>query len=138
MKHRLFISGLAALLLPLCLSAQTIPVNTKPGKVSAEECSMTTYPLDTAAAALILYEQHDVRIDFNVSTGSPHQWVDHFERIKILKESGKDYADFSLLFSTRPNDNESFPTISVTTYNWENGKVVSTKMQKSSIIRMAH
>jgi hypothetical protein len=135
MKHRLFISGLAALLLPLCLSAQTIPVNTKPGKVSAEECSMTTYPLDTAAAALILYEQHDVRIDFNVSTGSPHQWVDHFERIKILKESGKDYADFSLLFSTRPNDNESFPTISVTTYNWENGKVVSTKMQKSSIFR---
>ena len=135
MKCRFFLSGWAVFLFPAVLFSQSIPVNTKPGRVSAEECGLAVYPSDTAAVALVLCEQHEVKIDFNVSTGSPHQWINHYERIKILKESGKDYADFSLLISTRPADNESFPTISVTTYNLEGGKVVSTKMQKSAIFR---
>ena len=135
MKLYRYIGVVLAIVQTVGLSAQSIPVNPKLGKVSAEECRMTTYPLDTTASALVLYEEHEVRIDFSVATESPHQWINHTERIKVLKEAGKSYADFSLLISTRPDDNEYFPTISVTTYNWENGKVVSTKMQKSNIFR---
>lgn len=55
------------LLLALALSggalfAQTIPVNPRIGKISPEECGMSVYPLDTAAAAVVLYEEHAVRM----------------------------------------------------------------------------
>lgn len=128
------------LLLALALSggalfAQTIPVNPRIGKISPEECEMSVYPLDTAAAAVVLYEEHAVRIDYDPALGLPRQWIFHRERIKILKEEAKDRSDYSLLLSRRADEMETLPTLSVVTYNLENGKVVATKMPKSNVFR---
>lgn len=129
---------LIPLLLVLCIGpamAQSVPVDPRFGKVSNEECAMTVYPADTSAAALVLWEQHSVRIDYDLSAGTPRQWVNHAERIKILKDEAKGRADFSLLISSRVEDDEGYTNLNVVTYNLEKGKIVQTKMPKSNIFR---
>lgn len=116
-------------------AAQLIPVDPRFGKVSRDECLMTAYPADTSAAALVLCEQHTVRIDYDPTIGNPRQWISHAERIKILKDEGKGRADFSFLISSRTEEDEGYTNLSVVTYNLENGKVLQTKMPKSNVFR---
>lgn len=117
------------------LHAQTIPVDTRTGKVSEAECAMTTYQLDTAATALVLYEDHSLKIDFDVSESVPMVKTFHRERIKILKEEDKDRCDYGFYISRDPGTLESITNVSVVTYNLENGKVVSTKLPRNNIYR---
>ena len=72
------------------MSAQSIEVNKRWGKVSKEEVEMTEYQLDTAATALVLYEKKHVTIDLT-ATGNIVQTIDVHKRIKILKEDGIDW-----------------------------------------------
>lgn len=115
--------------------AQSIPVETKLGKVSVAECEMMTYPRDTSAAVVVLWENHDVHIDYSLTTNCIMMKQTHIERVKVLKDEGKDYADGYLLASTDYNLAEHVSRIQVTTYNLEKGKVVATKMPKSDIVR---
>lgn len=134
MKHLKFFS-IVLLLSSGVMHAQTIPIDPRSGKVSEAECAMTTYPLDTAAAALVLFEDHTLKIDFDVSEGVPLMYTFHRERVKILKEEEKDRCDFEFYVSRDPDDLESLTNISVVTYNLENGKVVSTKLPRNNIFR---
>ena len=118
--------------------AQSIPVDSRFGKVSVKECEMSVYPADTSAAALVLCEQHTVKIDFDESIGEPLQWITHSERIKILKDRGKDRADYSLLIPSTNQEGEAFVGLTVVTYNLEKGKVVQTKLPKSDIYRVKY
>ncbi|MBO7547445.1 MAG: DUF3857 domain-containing protein [Bacteroidales bacterium] len=133
MKHLKFFSFL--LLFSGVMHAQTIPVDSRSGKVSEAECALTTYPLDTAAAALVLFEDHALKIDFDVTEGVPLMNIFHRERVKILKEEEKDRCDFEFYVSRDPEDLESLTNISVVTYNLENGKVVASKLPRSNIFR---
>lgn len=133
MKYLKFFSIL--LLFSGVVHAQTIPIDSRSGKVSEAECALTTYPLDTAAAALVLFEDHTLKIDFDVSEGVPLMYTFHRERVKILKEEEKDRCDFEFYVSRDPDDLESLTNISVVTYNLENGKVVSSKLPRSNIFR---
>lgn len=133
MKHLKFFSFL--LLFSGVMHAQTIPVDSRSGKVSEAECALTTYPLDTAAAALVLFEDHTLKIDFDVTEGVPLMSIFHRERVKILKEEEKDRCDFEFYVSRDPEDLESLTNISVVTYNLENGKVVASKLPRSNIFR---
>ncbi len=133
MKYLKFFSIL--LLFSGVVHAQTIPIDSRSGKVSEAECALTTYPLDTAAAALVLFEDHTLKIDFDVSVGVPLMYIFHRERVKILKEEEKDRCDFEFYVSRDPDDLESLTNISVVTYNLENGKVVSSKLPRSNIFR---
>lgn len=133
MKHLKFFSFL--LLFSGVMHAQTIPVDSRSGKVSEAECALTTYPLDTAAAALVLFEDHTLKIDFDVTEGVPLMNIFHRERVKILKEEEKDRCDFEFYVSRDPEDLESLTNISVVTYNLENGKVVASKLPRSNIFR---
>lgn len=137
MKRMTILWG-AAWLLVFCagpMYAQSIPIDTRVGKVSVAECAMTDYPQDTSAAILLLYEDHTVQIDYDLSLGIPMQMASRRERVKILKEEGKSVGDYSILLSRDSDDLESLPTINVVTYNLENGKVVATKMPQSNIFR---
>lgn len=133
MKHLKFFS--IFLLLSGVMHAQTIPIDSRSGRVSEAECALTTYPLDTAAAALVLFEDHTLKIDFEVSEGVPLMNIFHRERVKILKEEEKDRCDFEFYVSRDPDDLESLTNISVVTYNLENGKVVASKLPRSNIFR---
>ena len=113
--------------------AQRIPVTTKLGAISKEECEMKTYEADTSAAVVILWQKEEVKVDFDLNRGDVYKKGNFTRRIKVLKEEGKSYADDYYLANIKFNEN--FSRLQVTTYNMENGAVVPTKMNKKDVIR---
>ena len=85
----------------LTLSAQSIPVNPKPGRVSDEEVAMTAYPLDTTAAALILYQNTDSRFDLE-QNGNIKQRYECYIRTRSSKRPARTLYPSSLP-TTRTN-----------------------------------
>lgn len=114
------------------LDSQTIPVNGKFGKVSDEEVTMTVYDKDTSAVALILYDNEYKVINFDAS-GSLRLHTEKRVRIKVLKEDGVSYGDFSVVYYGGHINRESVSGIEAVTYNMVDGKVVETKMPKKLI-----
>lgn len=129
LKRLLLISTLAT---SIGAAAQTIPVNTKFGAVSEEELQMTVYPPDTSAAVVLLYCKQEVEAAFSSSLQFGRKIV-HTERIKILKESGKDYPDFKIFYSTDCSPRESVTNIKLSTYNLVNGKKTEDKLNRKMI-----
>ena len=120
---------IAALSLAVAASAQTIPVNHRFGSVSDREIDMTVYEPDTSAVAVVLYRDYKLDLVFDPKLEIV-QIIQVHERIKILKEAGKEYADYSFLYSHSNNLRESFSKVKVETYNREDGKIVKTKMNR--------
>jgi hypothetical protein len=60
--------------------------------ISPEELKMTSEPLAPGAPAIILYRQ----VDRDDNGHTSHE--DNFERIKILTEEGRKYADVEIPF----------------------------------------
>lgn len=129
---RLVLCVAALLMAAYQMSAQSIEINKRWGKVSKEELEMTEYQLDTAANAVILYEKKHVMVDLT-STGDFVQNIDVYKRIKVLKEEGIDWGDFVIMRYVTTSARENVTGIDVVTYNLENGKVVTTKMSKDFI-----
>ncbi len=109
--------------------AQHIKLDKREGKVSPEEAALAQYEPDTTASAVVLYDYTYVCIDFN-NVGEINKTVNAYSRIKILKEDGKSYADFSIPYA---NKGESVFNIKVVTHNLEDGKLVSTKLARKYI-----
>lgn len=114
----------------LSLAAQSIPINPKRGHVSKEEVALTTYPLDTAAAALILHENIESSIAID-GRGQIIKKYEYYVRYKILKEAGKSYADEKVAY----DKDEHFSSINVVTYNLEGDKVQKSKLERKYIYR---
>lgn len=132
MKRSILFSVAFCMLSFMTVHAQSIPVNTKYGKVSREEVEMTSYQLDTSAVALVLYEDLNMIIDFNATGGFSLVRKKHM-RIKILKEEGLDWGDVALLTYVTPQHKETVSGIEVVTYNMVDGKIVETKMPKKYV-----
>ena len=124
-----FVSVLFLLFVCLAAGAQRIAVNPKFGAVSDAEVDMTVYEPDTSAVALMLYRSYDLDLVFDSNIAIVQEITVH-ERIKVLKEEGKKYADFSFLYLNTTDIKEKYSGVKVETYNRENGKVVKTKMSK--------
>jgi hypothetical protein len=56
------------------------------GKVSEADLKMTTYPLDTSAEAVVLFDIGFIQADFSIFSGFKSRFS-RFKRIKILKKS---------------------------------------------------
>ncbi len=112
--------------------SQIVKVNPKFDAVSDDEVKMTSFALDTSAEAVVLY-RGDKRSIYLTPNGDFAVENTSRLRIKILKESAKDLADFQMLYRTDGDMIEKISDIKVITYNWENGKVVKTKMSKEFI-----
>lgn len=134
MKLKVFLPAFLAVsvLSSVFAEAQTIPVNTKFGEVSDEELDMTVYPQDTTAAVVVLWKKREVRADFDV-TGNFSRTEVYTERIKILKESGKNYPDYKINYSTDTTPYESVSAIKVWTWNRVDGKKTVDKLTKKMI-----
>ena len=111
------------------LFAQHIPVQTKFGSVSKEELELSSYDLDTSAVALYLYKSYNVSVEISPVMGFMQKVYVH-DRIKILKEAGKKYADYEFHYIFENDIKEEFTGLKVETYNLEDGKIVKTKMSK--------
>ena len=128
MKKILFF--LTALAFSVMAAGQTIPVDPKFGNVSEAEIDMTVYEPDTSAVAVMLYREYTMELTISHITGGISKEITVHERIKVLKEEGKKFGDYSFLYVSTNTLREEYSGVKVETFNRENGKVVRTKMSK--------
>ena len=96
------------------------------GKISAEDFK-TIYTIDSNASAVVVAD-----IGSSEITGNLKGWFSiefrHFKRIHILRENAFDLADIEIMLYTEGNNEEELKSIRAHTYNYENGKIVETKL----------
>ena len=127
---RLYSLFTAVLMMAVPAVAQSVPVNPKPGKVSDEEVAMTIYQRDTTAEAVVLADNTEVLIKTTDYLELSKE-IQVYERIKVLKEDGKSWADYKIPYYKGDN----ISAIKVTTYNMEGGKVKKSTLDKKDIYR---
>jgi hypothetical protein len=132
MKRLLFSGFLALIVCHVC--AQKSPILF--GIIPLEDLKMTVYPLDTSAAAVILTDFGKVYTSINSVDVS--LIYERHVRIKILKKEGLHWANVLIpLFHTRTNG-QSITQLKASTFNLENGRLVETEMEKSSVFKEHH
>tara|TARA_R110002167_G_scaffold36686_6_gene115867 strand:+ start:775 stop:2826 length:2052 start_codon:yes stop_codon:yes gene_type:complete len=126
MKHP-FIQCLAIYLLVVNpILAQEI----KFGKVSKEELTQESYPLDPSASAAVLYRMHSISFEYIQSLGFRMITKVH-ERVKIYRQDGFKYATVSESLYKDGSDRETVNGLKAYTYNLENGAIKDFKLEKS-------
>ena len=103
-------------------------------KVSEEELNMKSYPNDTTADAVILYDEGSSYIKYEVGKGFMLTY-ERFVRIKILKQNGVNWGNFYVPLYSNGQIIENTNLIKGTTTNLENGKIVKSELKKSAIFR---
>lgn len=103
-------------------------------KVSEEELAMKTYPNDTTAEAVILYDDGSSYVKYVVGKGFMLTY-ERFVRIKILKKSGVNWGNFFVRLYSYENSHEKIFQIKGTTINLENGKIVKSELKKDAIFQ---
>lgn len=132
MKKQLF-SLLLFLFVCSFVQAQQ-PPKVKFEKVSEEEMKMNVYDADTSAEAVILFDDGVSEVRWINQQGFMLNY-ERFVRIKILKQAGTEWANFSIPLYTEMNSKEEIRGIKGVTTNYENGKMVQTEMKKDAIFR---
>jgi hypothetical protein len=130
-KSTLFL--VVILLLSVRLIAQDAP-KVKFEKVPEEDLAMKTYPADSSAEAVILYDNGSSYVKYDVDHGFRLTY-DRFVRIKILKQSGVNWGDFRFSLYSNGQNLEEMSGINGTTFNLENGKTVKSELKKSAIFK---
>lgn len=132
MKRKIFF--LAVIMLNTCMIIAQ-DVNIKFGKVSEEELKTEFYENYSPANAVILYDK-----GFSYFTYDNHmeRFKLTFERqikIKFFKKESFEYADFKipLYKADKGGLKEELVSVKGKTYNLENGKIIKTKLENSSI-----
>ncbi|MBB6612326.1 DUF3857 domain-containing protein [Pontibacter sp. Tf4] len=124
--------------LTLCIAFATTSAfaqDAKFGKISDEELRMTQYPQDTAADAIVLSDIGYSRFSFAHKT---QVFTERHIRIKILKKSGYDWADFAVPYYMKGADKEKVVNVRGFTYNLENGQVQKYKLEAKSMFDEQH
>lgn len=104
--------------------------NPKFGKVSEEEVSMATCPIEPEAGALYIFDHGNISYSsrFEVS-------YDVYVRIRIFKKDAVELADVEVPFVNATDLSESVRGVEANTYNMVDGKLVKTEMSKKNIFR---
>ena len=106
--------------------AQKAPIEL--GEVKQAEVAMTTHPKYPDVDAVTLCDYGNVY--FNTDGKLV---MERITRIKILKKGGYDYAMPKVYFRENGSSSEKVNQIRGYTHNFENGKVVTTKLEKNAI-----
>jgi hypothetical protein len=115
--------------------AQKPPVKWK--EVAMEDLQMTSYPLDTAASAVVLYDYGQYYFDLNPNGRNLFLFNKRLIRIKILKKEGLKYAKMSIPFidmTCEKLPSENSIVIKGMTYNLlANGEIKTTRLKRKNI-----
>lgn len=98
------------------------------GKVSMNELSMTSYPQDTSARAVIIFNNGDVVLDTELNAS-----MKRHVRIKFFDQSQvDDWANMTVRLS---RGGSSIAKVRASSFNLENGKMVESKMAEDAIFK---
>jgi transglutaminase-like putative cysteine protease len=104
------------------------------GDVTAADFAPTVYSIDSSASAVILFDAGYSRFE-----GNKNGWFNisfkHHKRMRIMNKNGFDAATVQIYLYKGKDDEEKLEDLDAVTYNLENGKVVSTKVDKASIFK---
>lgn len=101
------------------------------GRISNNDIQYNVCPYDTTAEAVVLYDKGDSHFD-----RTDNSFVIIYERttrIKILKQAGVKWAEIEIPFYQANNIYEKVYNLEATAYNFENGRLLSTKLNKTNI-----
>ncbi len=116
---------------------QTLTENLKFGKPTQEELTMTTYPKDADAEAVILCRKVNIFYEYMNMGFRVYQQVQ--TRIKVLKPEGMEWANISIPYTFNTTNNDIYKDvvskINASAFNMENGKMVETKMKSNLVFR---
>ncbi|MDU1889164.1 MAG: DUF3857 domain-containing protein [Dysgonomonas sp.] len=128
MNHFRFLTLLFFILFSLTSYSQS-----KYGNATEDELKMAEYPQDTTAAAVILLKKGETRVVFNDLYGFQFEYSIQ-TKIKILKTEGLDWCNHEISYLVVNNrSKEDIRSLSGTTYNLEDGKIIKTKLSKEYI-----
>ncbi|MDP4290537.1 MAG: hypothetical protein Q8908_05605 [Bacteroidota bacterium] len=102
------------------------------GKIDLAEISLTRYDKDTAAGALILFDDGDCSIGTKGDGNFQIVYNRHY-RIKIFKKSAFDLANIKVKLFKTGFAKESMASIKASTFNVVNGKIVESKLNSDNI-----
>jgi hypothetical protein len=122
-------------LLYLCINAYSQQYDNKFGKISMAEMEMKVCPIDSSAAAVILFDIGETRFDYNMDKSRFQLLILRHARVKILSKDGLDWANLNLILFNENNFEEKLSSFKGFTFNLENGKIVKEKVEKSAIFR---
>ncbi|MBC5775500.1 DUF3857 domain-containing protein [Pontibacter sp. KCTC 32443] len=107
----------------------------KYGKVDLTELKLSKFEQDTSAEAVVLSDYGYTKFLFNHEI----QVVTYrHTRIKILKKSGYDWANFEVPFYVNGGKKERVSNIKGITYTLENGEVVKHKFDNKGVFEEQH
>lgn len=117
-------------------SQQTSPPPERPaikfGEVKAVDFSRAPYAIDSSADAVVLLDIGNSEFVGN-SESNFNLVYTHQKRIHIINKNGFDHATVQIPLYLSSKRSEEIKSLVAYTYNLENGKVVSTKIDKGSI-----
>lgn len=123
---------LGLLLFPLLVAAQKPPI--KFGEVPIEDLKMNVYALDSSAEAVILADYGEATINYQQNQGFLLE-LNRIRRLKILKKSGYDWANFIIPIYTTDQLDEKLSGLKAVTYNLEGDKILESKLSKGEIFQ---
>lgn len=104
------------------------------GKVSTEELSQKSHPLDPSANAAVLYREHRTNFEYSQEDGF-YVMTEVFERIKIYNKEGFDWATKKVnLYQGGGSSKEIISGLKGYTYNLtSDGKIDEVKLRNDGI-----
>ncbi len=125
--------SLSVLLYSVCAPAEELP-DFKFGKLGKAELEITRCDIDTGAHAFFLFDKGISIIRYDKTEGFKIEYTRH-SAIKILTQSGYDYAEFKIPHyeASSGSMEEKIVRIKAVTYNQEGNKVAETSLNKKDI-----
>lgn len=119
-------------ILSIPVFSQKSPI--KFGDIKPSDFSPTVYSVDSSASGVVLYDAGSSKYEGNTSGGFSIAFKRH-TRIRLLNRNSFDLATVSIPLYAQGSAEEKIESLEACTYNLENGKVETYKLDKGSIFK---
>ncbi|GAA0877588.1 hypothetical protein GCM10009119_05560 [Algoriphagus jejuensis] len=116
----------AAFILPSLAAAQTL----KMGEINQSEIDLNEVAYEPGAGAVYLVASGESRINNSILE------TQHFYRIKILSEAGKEHGDVRIRFYAGTGNVENISSVKAQITNYDGGRPLVTKLDKSNFFEV--
>src|ERR1035437_166159 len=120
----------------LCINLYSQTKEFKYGKIEESDLKETRCPIDSSAEAYIIGDYGNTTFDYLDTKDNFQTIFERHIRIKILKKTAFDWATWVIsLHKSASSSAEERVEIKGVTYNLEEGKIVTSKLEKSAIFK---